>query len=242
MERIISLASGNIWTWDKLLKNKADQLFYFRKLKIDGMEITFSSKEDLYNFKLSSSDEKWLKSLKYVSIHAPFGLTRDADDEAEVVKQLKFIAKLYKEIKAKNVVIHPQELPRSEILNKFNFKVSIENLKPKKKFTIPKLREILKKYPKMGFCLDVTHSYYWSKDETAELIKAFGKRITQIHFSGNYRKQEHTSLRKVSRDFLFSIEPVFEIDVPIVIEENIKVKSENFLREEVEFIKNMFAE
>jgi sugar phosphate isomerase/epimerase len=240
MARIISFASGCVHTWSKD-RNGASLLDYLRKLKIDGVEITFGSKEGLYDFELLKNSEKWLKKLKYVSIHSPFGLTRDAVNEEEVIKQLSIIDKLYKKIRAKNVIIHPQELPSAKVLQRFDFKVSTENLPRKSGYTILKLKKILNKYPKIGLCLDVAHSYHWSRHETSKLIKAFEKRITQVHFSGTYKGKSHQSLRTVSKDFLFSIEPVIKLKVPIVIEENIKIKSEKFLAEEIEFIRGMFS-
>lgn len=239
MTRVIGFALGNIWRWSKS-QNRDDLITYAKKLKVDGVEITFSSKEELYEFKLSKKNERWLKNLDYVTIHAPFRLVRKADNEEEIIKQLKIIAKLYTKLNAKNVIIHPQDLPSPNILNQFNFNVSTENLPKKRKITISKLRNIFKKYPKIGLCLDVSHAYLWSKHETLKLIRAFEERITQIHFSGTYRKRDHQSLRVVNKDFIFSIEPIFKLKTPIIIEEDIRIKSNKFLYEEINFIKNMF--
>jgi endonuclease IV len=240
MARTVSFALGNIWRWSRA-RNRNNLLAHIRKLEVDGVELTFSSKEELYNFKLSKKNEKWLRSLSYVTIHSPFNMIKRADNEEEVIRQLVFIDRLYKKIKAKNVVIHPEDLPSPKILNKFDFNVSTENLLKKRNVTIAKLRKIMKKYPRIGFCLDVSHAYIWSKYETQKLVRAFGKRITQIHFSGTYKKKDHQSLRAVSRDFMFSIRPVFRLNAPIVIEEDIRVKSARFLREEVDFIRSMFV-
>lgn len=236
--RIISFALGNIWRWTKS-QNRNDLIEYIKKLPVNGVEITFSSKEELYKFELSKSNTQWLKNLKYVSIHAPFHLVSKAGSEGEIIKQLEFIARLYTKINAQNVIIHPQELPSPNILNKFNFDVSTENLPPKRKITIAKLKNIFKNYPKIGFCLDVSHAYHWSEYETSKLIKAFGEKITQIHFSGTYRQRSHQSLRIVSKDFTSSIKPIFQVNAPIVIEEDVEVKSNKFLHEEINFIKNM---
>lgn len=239
MTRIISFSLGNIWRWSKS-RNRDKLIAYAKKLKIGGVEIIFSSKEELYKFKLSKDNERWLKNLDYVTIHAPFKLVRKADNEEEIIKQLKIIAELYTKFNAKNVIIHPQDLPSPNILNQFNFNVSTENLPKKRKITISKLRRVFKKYPKIGLCLDVSHAYLWSKYETLKLIRAFEEKITQIHFSGTYRKRDHQSLRIVSEDFIFSIEPIFKLNVPIIIEEDIRIKSNKFLHEEINFIKNMF--
>jgi len=239
MKKTISFALGNIWRWSES-KNRDDLIPYAKKLNISGVEITFSSKEELYALKISEDNLNWLKSLEYVTIHAPFRLTRKADNDAEIIKQCEFILKLYQQINAKNVIIHPLDLPAPEILAKYPFKVSTENLVRKRNVTIADLQKIFEKYPKMGLCLDVAHAYLWSKDETRKLVNAFGDKITQVHFSGTYRKKDHQSLRIVTKDFLDSIEPVKKLTVPIVIEEDIQIKDESFLKEEVEYIKKMF--
>ncbi|MBD3361485.1 TIM barrel protein [Candidatus Woesearchaeota archaeon] len=239
MTRVISFALGTLWRWGKS-QNRNDLIKYVKELKIDGVEITFSSKEQLYKFKLSKENEKWLKNLDYVTIHAPFKLVGKKYNKKEIIEQLKIIAKLYKQVNAKNVIIHPKDLPPPDILNKFNFKVSTENLVKKKKVTIADLRKIFRRYPKIGLCLDVSHAYLWSKHETLKLIKAFEEKITQVHLSGTYRKKDHQSLRVVSKDFIFSIKPIFKLKVPIVIEEDMKIKSKKFVYDEVNFIKNMF--
>lgn len=242
MPRIISFALGNIWRWKKS-KNKNDFMRYAKNLGIDGVEITFSSKEELYAFELSLDNERFLRGLDYVTIHAPFYFIKKAGNERELIRQLEVIFKIYKQVGAKNVIMHPyDDLPERRILDRFNFKVSTENLRKKKNVTIADFKKIFEQYPKIGLCVDVSHAYSWSKQETEKLIKAFSDRITQFHFSGAYRGKDHQSLRIVSKDFLSSIEPLFKSKVPIVIEEDIKIKSEEFLKEEVSFIKKMFRD
>ena len=238
MPRIISFALGNIWRWEKT-KNRNDFIKYAKNLDIDGVELTFASKEELFAFKLSPSNEKFLKSLGYITIHAPFDMDEENNEE-EIIKQLNIISDIYKKVNAKNVIIHPNCLPSRKILDKFKFKISTENLRKKRNITISDFKKIFEKYPKMGLCVDVSHAYSWSKQETENLIKAFGDRITQFHFSGSYRNKDHQSLKIVSKDFLSSIDLLFKSKAPIVIEEDIKIKNEKFLKEEEELVKEMF--
>lgn len=239
MGRIISFALGNVWQWEKS-KNRDEFIKYAKNLDIDGVELTFSSIEELLAFKLSEENEKFLKSLSYVSIHAPFDLGEKDISEKEMTEQLDAIDSIYKKVNAKNVIIHPHCLPSRKILDKFNFKVSTENLRKKRNITILDFKKVFKEYPKIGLCVDVSHAYSWSRYETEDLLKAFGDRITQFHFSGAYRNKDHQTMRKVTKEFLASIEPVFKSKAPVVIEEDIRVKSEKFLKQEVEFIKEMF--
>ncbi len=239
MRKIISFALGTIWRWTNS-ENSDVLISYAKEFNISGVEITFASKEDLYSFKLSKDNKFWLKSLDYVAIHAPFQLVRESENKEEIIRQLDIISRLYDDISAKNVIIHPNDLPAPEILKKYNFNISTENLPPKSYITISDLGKILNKYPKMRLCLDVSHAYLWSKYETAKLIRAFRDKISQIHFSGTHKKKDHQSLRNVTKEFLFSIKFIKELNVPIVIEEDIHVKNLKFVKEEVEYIKNFF--
>lgn len=239
MERIISFALGNVWSWTNS-KNRNELIKYARKLDISGVEITFARKEEIYSFKLSKSNRDWLKQLDYVTIHAPFRLIRAAENEEEVTKQLDGILKVYKDVNAKAVIIHPRDLPSPEILERYDFKVLTENLVKKSGFSLVDLKKTLSEYPNIGLCLDVSHAYLWSKYETSKLVKAFNDRISQVHFSGTYRRKDHQSLRKASKEFLYSIKPIKDLDVPIIIEEDIQVKDLDYVKEEVEYVKKMF--
>jgi endonuclease IV len=240
MKRIITLALGNIWRWNKS-KNRNALLNYIKNLDISGVELTFATKDDLYSFKLSNKNKLWLENLNYVSIHAPFWLFKDSENVEEVFHQLNCIRKIYHQIGAKRVVIHPEpELIQSDILNEYAIKFSIENLPRKNNVPVSCLKKILRKYPQMDLCLDTSHAYSWSKYETGKLIQTFKEKISQIHFSGSYRRKQHVSLRKVSKNFLFSIQPIKHLDVPVVIEEDMKIKSLKYLRDELEYTKRLF--
>ncbi|TSA44617.1 hypothetical protein D4R51_03365 [bacterium] len=222
-------------------ENRGGLIKYVEKLGVSGVEITLGHKEEISAFKISDKAKKWLKSLDYVSIHAPFRLLEEAKDQNEVISQLDAISKLYKEVNAKNVIIHPDNLPSTKILEKYDFNISTENLTPKSRMGISQMKKIFRKYPKIKLCLDVSHAYLWSELETKRIVDNFGDKISQIHFSGTYRKKDHQSLRSVTKNFLRSIEPIKNLQVPIVIEEDIeKEKGERYLVEEVEYIKAMF--
>lgn len=238
MARIFSFALGNIWRWSK---NRASLLKYAKKLDISGVEITFATSKELFDFKLSNSDKNWLKKLDYVTIHAPFFDFAINKDENQIKIRLDCIYKLYKEINAKNVIIHPDQLPLKNLLKNYDFNISTENLESRTHIRISDLKKVFAKYPKIGLCLDVSHAYTFDKKETEELIKEFKNRITQIHFSGTYGKKRHQSLRIVTKDFLQSIEGIKKLNVPIVIEEDIEVKSVKYLKEEIAYIKKLLV-
>lgn len=240
MKKTFSFALGCLWRWHDS-KNSGELIKYIKKLGVSGVEITLGHKEEISAFNISNKNKKWLKSLDYVSIHAPFSLLKEAKDQNEVISQLDAIKNLYKEVNARNVIIHLDNLPSPKILEKYDFNISTENLTPKSRLGIAQMKKIFRKYPKIKLCLDVSHAYLWSELETKRIVDNFGYRISQVHFSGTYRKKDHQSLRGVTKRFLRSIEPIKELHVPIVIEEDIEKKEgERYLVEEVEYIKAMF--
>ena len=209
-----------------------------KELDVSGVEITLATREELYSFNPSNDNKKWLTNLDYVTIHAPFTLFLESEDE--IVRQIEKISILYKNIHAQNVIIHPYyELPDPTIIKACDFEVSIENL-PKKCASFGSgLRKILFTNSQLKLCLDVSHAYTWSGQETANLIDEFGERISQIHLSGTFYGKDHQSLRKVSNRFLHSIQPVKNLDVPIVIEENMSPGSIDYVKEEINYIKTL---
>jgi hypothetical protein len=240
MERVFSFALGNIWRWNTST-NRNVLIDFVRKLDVSGVELTLATKEELYSFSLSWKNKRWLRRLSYVTIHAPFRLFKDSENEKEVLNQIDEISRIYDNINAKNVIIHPEDdLFNSDILKNCEFELSTENLPRTSGVSISDLRKVLTKHPRMRLCLDVSHAYSWSKFETGKLIKAFKDRISQIHFSGTYRKRDHQSLRGVSKDFLLSIQPMKNLEVPLVMEEDIEPRSFQYVKEELEYIRNLF--
>ena len=240
VKRVFSFALGNIWRWNTSTNRNA-LIDYVRKLDVCGVELTFATKEELFSFNLSRNNKYWLKSLDYVTIHAPFRLIKDSKDQKEVIKQLNDISRLYHDIDAKCVIIHPNDLLNSDILKDLECDISTENLPRRSGVPISDLRKVLHRYPNIRLCLDVSHAYSWSRAETGKLTKAFKDRISQIHFSGTYRKRDHQSLRNVTENFLLSIQPVKCLEIPIVIEEDIEPKPLEYVKEEIEYIKHLFG-
>ncbi|PLW79912.1 hypothetical protein C0585_05390 [Candidatus Woesearchaeota archaeon] len=217
--KIICFALGNIWRFSES-DNRADLLEKIQHLDIEGVELTIGTVHELENFELKKSQIKWLKQLKYVSIHAPFKLLSDPN---KIKIYLDKLQKIYDLTNAKTVIIHPDNLPEKKLLKKYSMHVSTENMVKRKNITIPKLKKIIEEYG-LGLCLDVAHSYFWSEKETKKLIDEFKEIITQVHFSNNYRRKDHLPFDKVSKSFLRSINPLKDIEVPIIIEEDIKTK------------------
>ena len=133
-----------------------------------------------------------------------------------------------------------QQTRRQSLFRKFKFDVITETVpKAHHEYKNLKLENVFRKYPEIGLCLDVAHSYRNSKDETEYMVKKFKKRIKQIHLSGVYRNRDHISLRFVTKDFLKSIEPIRELDVPIIIEEGFGKNNFKSIRKEIKLVRKL---
>ena len=239
MERIISFSLGNIWRWSASA-DRSKLIRYLKTLDISGVEIVFPTEQELNAFHLSRKDAQWLRGLEHTTIHAPFNLFLSKASENAILKQLNIISELYEEIRAKSVVFHPASRERLAPLADRNFHVAVENLPPRNQVGIGKLQQIFDVYPYFSFCLDISHAYLWSKDETVRLIRAFGDRLSQIHLSGTYRRKSHQSLQTVSQDFLRTIGDIKHLDVPLVVEEDFKLINIAAVKEELTFIRGLF--
>jgi hypothetical protein len=239
-KRIISFALGNIWSWIPS-RNMGMLVDYTRQLDISGLEITLASKEELFSFHLSEENRTWLRALAYVSIHAPFRLRSESADQEELLSQLHVLSELYQSVNARNIIIHPDEMLEPELLQQQAFAVSTENM-PEGRFSVDSnLKHLMSHYPGIGICIDVSHAFLKSGEETARLINAFGKKISQIHLSGADATSDHLSFRNVSKEFLRSIRPIKALPAPIVIEADIRTTSIQYLREEIEYIKDFLC-
>jgi len=94
-----------------------------------------------------------------VTIHAPFELAKKSENRRELIKQLDVIEKLYKKVDAKNVIIHPDNLPSPHVLQKYKFNVATENLSINSKYKSSNLKNIFRRYRNIKLCLDVSHAY-----------------------------------------------------------------------------------
>lgn len=231
---MISVAIGSFYRWN--YKNRAEILNLLMNEDINGVELTLGSIEELYHFKLTKKQISWLKKKPLVSIHAPFKLVRGASDEKEIDYQLKLMKNIYNKVGANNVIIHPTDIPPIKLLKKYNMKYSTENLSKRFHYPIPILKKIIKKY-NMGLCLDVGHAYSFSKEECSNLIKAFKKNITQIHFHGVYKRKDHIPLRNVTKDYIYSLRDLNKLNVPIIIEENFDKGDINGFKRELRDVK-----
>ncbi len=237
MTEIIGFATGCLWRWVED-NNRAALLNTISRLNIDAVELTFANKDDLFKFKLTNTMIKWLKSLEYVSIHAPFGLmTKILDEERPLV--LKTIERLYLLVNAKTVIMHVNQLPSPDDLKKYRFHISIEHLEKKKNISLKEFDKLIKNYPDAGICLDTSHNYSWSPSETKKMVELYGFRITEVHFSATLRGKTHRSMEVAPKAFFKSIKPLKDLNVPMIIEEDMEFESFEEVESEVFAVKQV---
>jgi endonuclease IV len=233
--RSLCLSTGN---FSRAHGKKAISII--NSLDVDGIELM------CHHFSLCGrpSEKGWgiIKGYDRISFHAPrnFSLLDSSNDEFNDI--LLEIKADYKKVGASAVVTHPTNKLPKILSSKMNFLT--ENLNP---MGNPKLRprlgfeKVLNERDDFGLCLDVAHAYDWGVEETDRIVKKWKHRIKQIHFSNNRYHKDHLPFEKVSRGFLKSIEPLNELNVPIVVEEGMPYKKISEIKKEIKRVKDILS-
>ena len=231
----ICMALGTVWRWEPP-GNRDILLPYLSDLDIDGVEITLATENNLRDFKPSPEHVDWLRSLPWISIHAPFHLdaVRPRERLREIFERLTHLVNL---LNAQNVVVHPTGRSVFDFALDYDLPLCTENLSPNSGIGGRELERILERYPDLGLCIDVAHAFFWSSLETARLVGKFGDRVRQVHLSGVRRKTDHNSLQGMPDEYMQSIAPIADLTVPIIIEEELMPGAVNLLHEEVAFVR-----
>jgi hypothetical protein len=230
---LISFATGRLWN----VSNNKDFLSKIKKFDVDGIEITLGKR--FGHRVIPKKYFKWLKSKKCVTIHAPFKMVRIAESDEKLFAQFKAIEKSYKSVNAKSLITHPYEVPSKKIRKKLKMNFLVENMEKRRWKKRLEFEKILEKNPEIGMCLDVSHTYTCSPKETGRIIKKWKYRIKQVHFSNCYRSMCHAGFRKVTPGFLKSIEPLRELNVPIVLEIDMVRNDFRKIKKEIEAAKKV---
>ena len=223
-----------------------------RELAPAGIELSFSQPEYLFDFECNENNLEYLRSLKFNSIHAPWKdiiYGRNEAGEAALQK----IESLYKQINARNVVFHREQIEDYDsILNKgfvawFNkFTIlseaegSIENEDWRKTNCGPEnTRDILNKYEGLKFTFDFAHALSVSPSEALEYMHSFKDRLFEIHLSViDKASEQHDFLYKYDSPGLKALlSPLKAVSVPVVLEAVVSNSGElALLKKEMEYI------
>lgn len=116
------------------------------------------------------------RSVAYLSLHAP---TVDSESIANA------LAAVAPHVDA--VVVHPDHLPRPQLLAPLGVKVAIENMDRPDRYgsTVTELEAVFEQLPEARFCLDIAHADRLDPTQQLahQLLDRFGTRLAQLHLS-----------------------------------------------------------
>ncbi len=159
-----------------------------------------------------------LHSYSYVSVHAPSAFKTLTEDD--VAAQLSPC--IDRNIP---IVIHPDAIRNSRCWERFGSLLCIENMDKRKRTgrTANELQHFFSEFPKATFCLDVGHSRQIDStmSETRRMLRRFGPRLRQIHFSEIDAQGHHHGATLATILASRNIVDLIGHDVPVIIESQI---------------------
>ncbi len=239
MQNPICISTGCVY---KLSDDRNDLIEKLRKFSPMGIELSFAYPKYLLNFDINKNNLEYLQSLGFNSIHAPWeDITYGENKISKEV--LQKISELYKQINARNVVFHKEQIEDYNSIISNNFISSIENDDWKKpRHNVEDIKSILDKNKKLKFTLDFAHALSVSSSDIAEYINYFKDKLIEIHLSiVNKDSEEHDFLHKYdSAEIRNLLQPLKTVFVPVILEAAVSNLEEmKFIKKEIEYIKNL---
>lgn len=239
MKNPICISTGCVC---ELYKDRNDRIDALRQFSPLGIEISFSHPEYLFDFEISKNNLKYLQSLKFNSIHAPW-MYKKVKERKEALEKIRI---LYKQINARNVVFHKDGIEDYDLVASSGFVVSLENDDWKKpNNSLEYFKCLLDKNKKFRFTFDFAHAVSTESD-IAEYINYFKDILVEIHFSiiikdslGQY--SSHTFLHQNDGEELRKLlQPLKKVSVPLVLESFVSNLNDiNLIKKEIEYIKKI---
>jgi len=198
-------------------------LRFCRQFDADAIELTFAFPQDVFDFSPSQEDIAFLRSKKYVSLHAPFkGVAYGNDSETK--RLLSALNSLSLAVGAKNIVFHDNVINDFSHFSGLDFTPLIENLGVKsttsKTISAKQVSEFLSAHKDFDFCFDVCYVFSHSAEPKDFLV--FGKRLKQVHLhfphASNLEFSKHSLPSKAEKTLLEKTKPVFSLNVPLILE------------------------
>lgn len=241
MENPICISTGFLY---RLTNDRNEMINKIREFLPYGIELSFAYPQYLFDFVINKENLDYLQSLKFNSIHAPWQEITYGDNQ-ESKNVLEVIEKLYKQISAKNVVFHKEQIENINIITNYTFTASIENgdWKESAGNSVEKIEEILKGNQNLKFTFDFAHAITVSSNDVPLYVNKFKDKLIEIHLAMlNRNLKDHWFLHKYDsqemRDLLNHLKDI--INTPIVLE---CVASNNgevqLIKKEIEYIKRV---
>lgn len=164
---------------------------------------------------LAALDRLPLERLSYVSFHAPSSLTTLT--EVDVVGLLQQVVP-----RRWPIILHPDVISDFSMWTQFGEWLCIENMDKRKPIgrTVAELEPIFERLPDASFCFDIGHARQVDPTmiEAADLLKAFGHRLKEVHMSEVPSNSKHESMSMTAISAFRKIAHLIPPDVPIVLE------------------------
>ena len=256
----ILISTSSLRRW-KLSLN--EQIDLCHNLDIDGIEISFQSKDEFLNFNLTYKNMKTLNRFKFNTIHLPFENITYNKQQKELIDKLNL---LNKKIRPKFIVAHSNNVLDYSIFNGIN--LAIENygftrkqfifyhskqifnmilkgiLNTKIKLSIKdqnkKLHLDLKNNKDLKLILDTSHASSISETEIENLINLYKDKIIGIHLSAFCNYKNHVSLNKTDNSTLKNLAVIKTLNVPLILEQKFPYRNSESIRQEITFLKKWY--
>jgi len=243
MNKKIGFSTGSIYSWEESINKQIEIL---KQIGCNAIEINFGVITDI-NEEISEENINYIKSLDYVSIHAPFFKEDRTDltynNTQKIIDLIKKLEKSYFKLNAKTIIFHPNNIKDYSIFNNTKMNICIENMPIKRNISIEKLLELINKFPKFKIIIDTAHALTYDKNQLHKLIEKFKNEIQHIHFSdrrySEYKKKVSDHQQLLFCEDIEKFNVIKELNKPIIIEANIKDKINDMdnLKKEFNFVK-----
>ena len=167
-------------------------------------------------------------SFEHVSFHAPSKF--DSSEEASVVERLRDNVPA-----AWPIIVHPDVVTNVDLWRSLGRRLCFENMDERKPIgrSCDEMSEVFRQFPEAAFCFDIGHAHQIdpSMSQAVCLLKKFGQRMRQIHFSEVDADSAHCSVGWLARQAFAEIAPLIDENVPVILEAVIdEAEIENELR------------
>jgi len=241
MNNLICISTGADYKMSEDMNRKIELL---KEFCADGIELCFADSQALIDFKITDENLYYLKSLKWVSIHAPwigirYGRNQRTD---EVVKSMRYLSDL---IDAKNVVFHGNFADDFSFFLNCDFTYSIENSDWRYSFhTVLEMEKLLAESDNYKFTFDFAHALTVNSSDVSVYMSRLKDRMIQVHLSYlDKQLPDHWFLHKHdSVEMRNLLSPLKDLDVPIVLECVAANESElPMIKDEIEYVREVFS-
>ncbi len=164
---------------------------------------------------MQTLDHLDLSGFSYVAVHAPSRF--DPAEEPDVIRQLQRAA-----ARRFPIVLHPDAIHVPERWSVFQDLLLIENMDKRKATgrSVPELTEVFARLPEARFCFDIGHARQFDSTMTEAflLLRAFGRRLHQVHLSEVSSHNRHNRLSFGAIHAFREVSHLIPEEIPIILE------------------------